>query len=205
MRSIKFALLLALSILSTICYSQVNFGLSSGVNISNLYSNYPLDSNHSIYQPALRFRIGITTEIQFNQKLGLRAELNYSEGGAKIRSTESSIKVQYLSIPISFYYSPLKNLKIYTGPELNIKLGNNKEMILSELNDFNTIDYGAQIGLEWLATEHFGIGVKNYFGFQYNSSIIGYKPVSNGDPIIGDIKINRNNIFGLYAFYLIKQ
>jgi hypothetical protein len=114
-----------------------------------------------------------------------------------------------LSIPVSFYYSPINNLKLYGGPEINIKLKSSSSesfgRYLSPFEEFEQIDYGAQVGLEYLIFQRFGIGIKNYFGFQYNGKMRGYRYISGSDPIIDDSKINRNSIFGVYLTCLIKS
>jgi outer membrane immunogenic protein len=111
----KNCILFSCAVLCTfIANAQFNFGLKAVVNASSI----KIDGNS--YDARIGFAGGPYAEYYLSRELGVTAEVLYNEKGAREMSTGAEIKtnLNYLSIPILFYFEPVRNLKLGLGPEL---------------------------------------------------------------------------------------
>lgn len=173
---------------------QFSFGLNSGVSLTAL-SNETLEQDR--WDSGIGYRIGGFSEIAFN-KVGLRLEMDYSRVTIK-GLFDDKIDLHYISMPLTFFYKPIKRLKILVGPEVNFLLGQSGPNFVLSFGeeDFEKIDYGAHLEIEFLVTGKLGIYLRNYFGFQYN----GETMILQSQTTTG---LNKLNIFGLGVSYYLK-
>src|SRR5690242_10515907 len=103
------------ALLSTIvATAQFNIGLKGVINASSI------KIEGSSYDARIGFAGGPYAEYYLTRELGITAELLYNEKGAREISTGTEIKtnLNYLSVPILFYFEPIRNFKLGLGPEL---------------------------------------------------------------------------------------
>jgi outer membrane immunogenic protein len=110
----KSAFFLLASLLSGLAHAQFNIGLKAVVNASSI------KIEGSNYDARIGFAGGPYAEYYLTHALGITAEVLYNEKGGKELSTGTEIKtnLNYLSIPILFYFEPIQNLKLGLGPEV---------------------------------------------------------------------------------------
>ncbi|HYJ37878.1 MAG TPA: porin family protein, partial [Chitinophagaceae bacterium] len=66
------------------------------------------------------FAGGPYAEFYLTRQLGIATELLYNEKGGRevVSGTEIKTNLNYLSIPVLFYFEPIRNFKLGLGPEL---------------------------------------------------------------------------------------
>ncbi|MCP1995632.1 porin family protein [Flavobacterium sp. HSC-61S13] len=155
---------------------DVYTGFKFGLNFANL------KEDGSSTKGKVGFHGGVFIEAALNEKFSIQPELLYSSQGAKEEvpknmgynfSGESTLKLDYINIPIMFKYYPIENLSITAGPQIGFLVKSKftidspsyqPQAIIdnSKVNDlFNKLDYGVNFGLE-LNTAGF------FFGARYN-------------------------------------
>ena len=133
----------------------------------------------------------------WRKKFGLHIEADYSLVGIT-GLFDDRITLHYASLPVSLFYSPIRRLKFFAGPEINFLLsqrGPEFKSTLGEQDRFKRLDYGIHIELEFIiANEQWGISLRNYFGLQYNEKI-------SPPRIQSGTGLNKLNIFGIVVNY----
>ena len=173
---------------------QISLGLNSGLSLTTL-SDETLERDS--WDSSVGYRVGGFSEMAFG-KWGLRLEAGYSFVTIK-GPFDDKINLHYVSVPLTFFYKPIKQLKILVGPEFNFLLeqsGPNMRMSFGE-EDFEEVDYGAHVEVEFLVTKKLGVYLRNYFGLQYN----GETMILQTQKTTG---LNRLNIFGVGVSYYLK-
>ena len=107
-------LVLFVLLCATATKAQFNIGLKGVINASSI------KIEGSSYDARIGFAGGPYAEYYLTRELGITAELLYNEKGAREISTGTEIKtnLNYLSVPILFYFEPIRNFKLGLGPEL---------------------------------------------------------------------------------------
>ena len=170
---------------------QISLGLNSGLSLTTL-SDETLERDS--WDSGVGYRVGGFSEIAFG-KVGLRLEMGYSFVTIK-GAFDDKINLHYVSIPLTFFYKPIKRLKILVGPEVNFLLaqsGPNIPMSFGE-EDFEKIDYGAHVEIEFLVTKKLGVYLRNYFGLQYNGETMILQTLTTTG-------LNKLNILGVVVSY----
>jgi hypothetical protein len=173
---------------------QISFGLNSGLNLTTL-SDETLEREG--WDSGVGYRIGGLSEIAFG-KLGLRLEVDYSYVTIK-GAFDDRINLHYISMPLTFFYKPIKQLKILVGPEVNLLVdqrGPNIPMSFGE-EDFENFDYGAHVEIEFLMAKKLGVYLRNYFGLQYNGETMVLQTLTT-------TRLNKLNILGVGVCYYLK-
>ncbi len=170
------AFLLSLTI-STISFSQnLSFGIRGGLNIANLSVDAPpyyvnggpnIDSKES----RTSFNAGIYSQYSVNEKIALQAELFYSGEGVSFTNpgTEqpNHINLGYLSLPVFFKYSIVKNFYAMAGPQLSYLLAANcvymDGHVYDAMDEHNktAISLVPAIGYDW---KNFSINLRYQLG-----------------------------------------
>lgn len=159
---------------------KVRLGVKAGLNISSLaFDESELDSSGKT-----GFTAGIMVEIPMAKNFSLQPELLYSQQGGKVSfsdqdvtnsSYKSTIKLNYLNIPVMLKYYVMKGLSVQAGPQIGILLkADNKyqDNFLGYENheSFNLKKYSSDID----TSVNFGLGYqfkdKFYTDVRYNIS-----------------------------------
>jgi hypothetical protein len=110
----KVLMLLAACFIAGIASAQFNIGVKGVINVSNI----KIEGQTS--DAKVGFAGGPYAEYYITRQLGVAAELLYNEKGGREVSggTEIKTNLNYLSIPVLFYFEPIRNFKLGLGPEL---------------------------------------------------------------------------------------
>ena len=94
--------------------AQFNIGLKGVINVSHI--NVEGKSSDA----KVGFAGGPYAEFSFSNMFGVTTELLYNEKGGRevMGGTEIKTNLNYLSIPVLFYFEPIRNFKLGVGPEL---------------------------------------------------------------------------------------
>ena len=182
---------------------DVKFGAKAGLNISSITGDNTEDVSSKI-----GFQVGGFAEIKISDKFAIQPELLYSAQGAKSKNSElggtsiykSTIKLAYLNIPLMAKYYVAEGFSLEAGPQLGFLLSAENEATVSfegesetesadNKEDFNSIDFGFNLGAGYDVTENINLGVRYSIGLsnivkdsedfkQNNSNIaiaVGYK------------------------------
>jgi outer membrane immunogenic protein len=188
----KSCSLIVLALLCTIIASaQFNIGLKGVINASSI----KIEGNS--YDARIGFAGGPYAEYYLSRELGITAELLYNEKGAKQVSTGTEIQtnLNYLSIPILFYFEPIQNLKLGLGPEvaflLSAKAKGDSITTTDVKKYFQSFDKAVAFG------GSYGVG-RIGFSARYIAGFDGITNISYTDPGSGQEmtkKTGRNNVF----------
>ena len=111
----KLLLLSIITILglsSSAIAQNMDFGLKTGLNISN-FTGGDADRNN-----IFSFHAGGFAEFKLNQKFSLQPEILYSRQGSEAKNTVK-VKVDYLAIPLMTKYYLSKNISFEAGPQVS--------------------------------------------------------------------------------------
>jgi len=181
---------------------EVKYGAKAGLNLSNFAGDAQEAS------AKVGFQVGGFAEIKISDKFAVQPELLFSTQGAKYKnsvsgsgysiSSEITDNVNYLNIPVMAKYYATEKLFIEAGPQIGFLMSANSEIketqtvggitqtnSLSEdaKKQYNSTDFGLNVGLGYNFTENIGAGVRYTSGL---SNIAKDAPSS--------YKVNNTNI-----------
>ncbi|OBX21265.1 outer membrane protein with beta-barrel domain [Gelidibacter algens] len=140
---------------------NVDFGLKTGLNISNIIGG-DLDRNNLI-----GFHIGGFAEIELSDKFSLQPELLYSRQGSEVENS-LKVKVDYLAIPVMAKYYISEKFSIEAGPQMsflvNDKVEFNDDAIPDAETDAASFDFGLNVGLGYNVSSHLLAQVRYNYG-----------------------------------------
>lgn len=127
MRKIILIMFLSLSIQMIAQENEMKFGIHAGANRS-IVSN----TENALGKAGLHAGVSIEYQIN-NTPFSVRSGINYSEQGFKsdgdvifegdiLLSSESTIKLDYLQLPLLLQYDFSKSFGIFAGPQLNYNI-----------------------------------------------------------------------------------
>ena len=184
---------------------DVKYGAKAGLNISSITGDGTEDVSSKI-----GFQVGGFAEIKISDKFAIQPELLYSAQGAKTSyadviegfdvDVKATQKLAYLNIPVMAKYYVTEGFSLEAGPQLGFLLSAEQEATVSfegesvtdsadNKEDFNSIDFGFNLGAGYDVTENINLGVRYSIGLsnilkdsedskQNNSNIaiaVGYK------------------------------
>lgn len=156
-------------IISIPTYSQVSFGIKSGMNITTTKNLIAYPKNR------IGFYGGGFVTIPLDKKLFLQPELLYSTKGDKpyneFSAPNSTLRFNYLNLPILLGYKIDHKTSLLAGPELGVltsallKIYKNKKFDASK-NYPNKFDAALDIGISYNAIKSIGIEARYSYGFK---------------------------------------
>jgi long-subunit fatty acid transport protein len=175
---------------------DVKFGAKAGLNISSITGD---TDGFGDISSKVGFQVGGFAEIKVSDKFAIQPELLYSAQGAKAKISEEGVsikgtqKLAYLNIPVMAKYYVTEGFSLEAGPQLGFLLSAEQEATVSfegesvtdsadNKEDFNSIDFGFNLGAGYDVTENINLGVRYSIG------------LSNILKDSGDIKQNNSNI-----------
>lgn len=188
----KLFLLIALSSMVFVAKAQnITVGPKVGLNVTNI-SNFEVKNKVS-------FHLGAFAEWRVNDFFGLQPELIYSRQGARDKYTlngekiKSTLRVNYLNIPVLAKLYVWDELSVDLGPQLGIAL-NAKDKVKydgtrkKKNKDANTIELSWAIGVSY-----------NWDNFMFSTRYnLGLSNVMDKDKYDGN---NKNHVFQLSVGY----
>jgi hypothetical protein len=174
MKKLSIFVLLALTI-STISMAQTNtaakkfnWGYKIGFNTSNIRIENRGDAD---------WKTGLVTGLFFTvkagEKLSIQPELLYSSMGGRnviaLESNNTSLRLNYFSIPVLAKYRIAKNWNVVVGPQVDVliqaKSKNNSSQFDNLTNDFKESSFNATAGAELTAWRAAAFTVRYIYGF----------------------------------------
>lgn len=180
-KNILFVLLFAISTLIRAQNSEISFGIKGGYSLSNMkISDTSLDSKSFFY-------IGAVAEKPLSSKVGLQAELLYTQLGGKFTypliqligneivnagNVDVHFQLNQLQIPISVKYYFIPNFSASAGLNFGFNLSKKakSEMLYTEsytedLDFAKTLNIFPFLGLEYKINQKFFVDARYNFNF----------------------------------------
>ena len=168
---------------------EVKFGAKAGLNLASISGDDTgdLDGRTS-------FHVGGVVEIVISEKFSVQPELLYSAQGAKstfedsFEKEETTIKLDYINIPIMAKYYVTEGFSVEAGPQIGFLISSEAEYDYTDKEDpeFNesgtedlkdeikSTDFGLNLGLGYKMDS--GLN----FGARYNLGLSDLWDVDNG-------------------------
>ena len=171
-----------LGLTNSITAQELNFGLKTGLNISN-FTGGDADRNN-----LFSYHIGGFAEIELNEKFSLQPELLYSRQGSEAENTVK-VKVDYLAIPLMTKYYLSDKLSLEAGPQMSFLVNDKAEFNDSSIPDAETdassFDFGLNLG----------------FGYNINSNLFVQARYNYGITTVVENPDIKNSVFQLSLGY----
>jgi len=161
--------------------SKPSFGILAGATLSNI-SNYEAENR-------LGFVIGLYVERSLTEKLSLLLNFSYAQRGAIAKDGLSSIKLDYLTIPIMINYNISDKIGIFTGIAWDALLTVSGDGLVR--NDLREDDWRVPVGLGYNISRNMKVGIAYHFGLT--------------DITKNDSEILRNNWGSIAIAYVFKK
>lgn len=174
--------LVTLGFVTIVKAQDIDFGIKTGIN----FANFSGDDSGS-FDGVIGLHAGVVVDISLLEKFSLQPELIYSSQGGEF-SGISTLKLDYLSMPILAKYYLFKGFSIEAGPQFSFLLD-------SKYEGLNGNPDGVFDGKDLDIAGAVGLGFKLPFGlFTQARYVIG---VNSTDELF-DLK---NNVFQLSVGY----
>ncbi|MGJ8550466.1 porin family protein [Winogradskyella wichelsiae] len=154
---------------SNVNAQEVNFGAKAGLN----FSSFSGDDTEEL-DGLTSFHIGGVAEISISDKFSVQPELLYSIQGASAEdsysefgysgSSESTVKLSYLNIPIMAKYYIAEGFSVEAGPQIGLLLSAKEDYEYSETFEGETF---SESGDEDVKDSYKGIDLGFNFGLGY--------------------------------------
>ncbi len=104
-----------LFLLGSVSFAQTEYGIKAGLNISDVVmTNYVNPDMESALDLKLGIHGGVYVKGMLNERMGMAAELLYSDKGVK---GISNIHLHYITVPLVLYYQLTDHIFGELGPE----------------------------------------------------------------------------------------
>ncbi|CAC9974128.1 porin family protein [Flavobacterium panici] len=185
---------------------DVKFGLKGGLNVSNFSG----DTEGIDFKSRFGFNVGGFVEIKFSEKFALQPEVLYSTQGAKVDNfnldvdgigtvnADVAFNLTYINVPVMFKYFAAEKFSLEAGPQIGFlvsaetktKVDGYGSSKVDIKDNFESIDFGLNLGAGYDFTENFSAGVR------YNLGLANIAKTEEGD----DSKVH-NGVFSLSVGY----
>lgn len=167
--------------IGTTAFSQeIDLGIKAGVNFANI-SDVDIDLSGRT-----GFQAGIFAGIKFTDKVGIQADLLYSQQGAEFDG--GKFDLSYVNVPVVLKYYVVQGLNLQAGPQFGFIVDDKISLdVFGDIADAEKADVSGIVG----AGYDFPFGVR--LDARYN---FGFTDVSND--VDGN---NKNNVFSLALGY----
>ncbi|MFD0931435.1 porin family protein [Psychroflexus salinarum] len=206
---------ISIAVLFIISFTNMNaqqeyfeYGFKGGINLSNITEDVP-----SSYETRTSMNIGAYGLYKILPKLGIQAELLYSEQGfsndripdaADVEKIEEILRMQYINLPVLASHNVIENLWVEGGFQVGYlvnaesdrerieinNLGSVKSTTINEgkTDNYERIDVGLAGGLRYKLNRNFMIQAR------YTNSINDINKIETGD--------QYNSIFSFSVGYV---
>ncbi|TCK65000.1 outer membrane protein with beta-barrel domain [Winogradskyella wandonensis] len=190
--------LLFLTVFSSLsALSQINYGVTTGLNISRLNEEFKAVNGSFFNTSSMGLKLGMFSEIPINDKILLSPKLIYSQMGDRDKNYDSSrsldasnidYKLDYLTIPLNVRF--FDKLYVEVGPQIGILINDSRESL--DLGDLDSsIDIGANLEFGYKIND-FRVGLNVYHGFTNVFEIEQTPPLSFRDLNIRNFALSFN-------------
>lgn len=173
---------------------SVRFGVKAGLNVSNI-TGYQED-----VKSLTGFHIGGFTELKVAKKFAIQPEVLFSTQGTTIEGfngdSNSSIKLNYLNIPVLAKYYITDAFTVEAGPQVGFLLSaKNKGEDIHDL--YKTLDFGLNLGCGYEFTDNISLGARYTFGL---TNVADNSDVPADNPDLYNLSFKNSN-FALALAY----
>ncbi len=167
--------------IGTHAFSQeLDLGIKAGMNFANI-SDVDIDLTGRT-----GFQAGIFAGIKFSDKLGVQADLLYSQQGAEF--DEGKFDLSYVNVPVVLKYYLVQGLNIQAGPQFGFIVDDKISLdIFGDIADAEKADVSGIVG----AGYDFPFGIR--LDARYNFGLTDVSKDVDGN--------NKNNVFSLAVGY----
>jgi hypothetical protein len=181
----RFFLLAALIAAVPFASAQTTFGVKAGLNVATIIPDNDVDLVDR--GAKLGFVGGVFAEVPVASGFSLQPEVLYTQKGVSRDAPNQSKGIDYLEIPVlasvALPVSDLLDVKVYAGPALAIKLGDDDEVSTAR---YNSTNLGVAVGAG-VASGPFGVDARYTFSVQ--------------DATEGELNDFRHHVVGLTGVY----
>lgn len=110
----------------------IDFGIKAGVNFSSISDATGLDNRTG-------FVAGVFAGGKLGDKLGIQADLLYSQQGAEFSGGEFNL--DYVNVPIVLKYFVTNVIHVHGGPQFGVLVNDNVTVLGEVINDIGTKDF----------------------------------------------------------------
>ncbi len=168
--------------MGTTAFSQsIDLGIKAGANFANI-------SDASGLSNKTGFQAGVFGGIKFTDKIGIQADLLYSQQGGEFSLGEFDLT--YVNVPIVLKYYLIQGLNLQVGPQFGFIVEDKIKTVFNDIEtniDANKTDVSGVVG----AGYDFPFGIR--FDARYN---FGLTDVAKEDGFKG-----KNSVFSLALGY----
>lgn len=152
----------------------LQIGARAGYNHANLRGDTPEGMNT---QALGGFHLGLFVELPVAPRVSIQPEVLYSTQGAKLEgsvagvSTETTIRSQYINVPVLAKIYVVEGLNLQVGPQIGFLTGGEitgrvggVESTSDVTDSMNSIDFGAVVGAGYKVANNITIDARYNFG-----------------------------------------
>lgn len=173
---------------------SVRFGVKAGLNVSN-FTGYQED-----VKSLPGFHIGGFTELKVAKKFAIQPEFLFSTQGTTVEgfngNSNSSIKLNYLNIPVLAKYYVTDAFTVEAGPQIGFLLS--AKYRGSDVHDlYKTLDFGLNVGCGYEFTDNISLGVRYTFGL---TNVADNSDVPADNPDLYNLSFKNSNFAVALAY-----
>ena len=158
----KITLLVVAILISASGFSQeIDLGIKAGANFATLSDAQNGPSSKT------GFQAGIFAGLKLGDKIGIQADILYSQQGAEFSATDFDLT--YVNIPIVLKYYVFGGLNIQAGPQFGILVDDNIKELSSGILEAENSDVSGVVGLGYDLP--FGLRVDGRYNFGFTEVI----------------------------------
>ncbi|SKA40882.1 Outer membrane protein beta-barrel domain-containing protein [Chitinophaga eiseniae] len=192
MKKLILSGILAIGTVLAVKAQSVKFGVKGGLNLAKI-------TNESSSKTRASFYAGGLANIALDQHWAIQPELLYSGQGTKMKSSylgglitaESTLKTDYINIPVMVQYSIVPAFYLEAGPQLGILAGaklKGGNVSVDVKDQMKSIDFGIGVGFGYKFD--MGLGVSGRYNF-------GLTNLNESDK-----QTNKNSVAQIGLFYM---
>ncbi|WP_417444873.1 porin family protein [Joostella sp.] len=190
MKKLFFIAVAVFGFIATTNAQGFNYGIKGGTNFSNISGD-----NGDVDNARVALYGGLFAEYAFSDRVSIQPEVLYSSQGAHetfktfdasgVNSLETTVRLEYLNVPVMLKYRVYKGLNVQVGPQVGFLLNAEQEVesgsngyelaeTTTNINEFVTdVNFGVNFGL--------GYELNNglFFDGRYNLGVIDIAQMDN--------------------------
>lgn len=152
---------------------DIDLGIKAGPAFSNMRNLNSLNMQYKIGLQA-----GVFVGVNFSERIGVQADLLYSDQGAIMERTDGNFDLRYINLPVvlKYYLVPGEGFSVQIGPQIGYLLESNLRAV------YNGVEIKAEAN-ETDISGVIGVGYEFYNGFILNARFhLGFSDVSEDAP-----------------------
>lgn len=126
---------------------EIDLGIKAGINFTNIWGLEQLNLEYSE-----GIVVGVFAGIKFSDRIGLQADVLYSEQGAKFTNSTGKFDLNYINVPVVFKYYLVDDQPLYlqVGPQFGFLMKDDLSTVINDANvstDGKDTDISAVMGM----------------------------------------------------------